>query len=581
MTVVEGSVEHIGLEPLSGVLAARTAQFRSSGDVLLAPESVPFPIVDGVVSADLSPGPAQLTVQVGSHARERFDVVIPDEGPVTLATLVDESFDWTPDQIREFVRLRDETVAAADRAEAAAEDVDAAIAGAADEVVAAVEADRVAAETAASEAASSASGASSSASDAAGSASDAAGSATAAASSASDAAGSASDAAGSATGASQSAATASTAAGQAQDAREGAESAAQVITDNLGAIEAAPGAASDAASSASDAAGSATAAAGSASAAAQSESAASSSAVAAAGSEQNASQHEQAAESHAADALQSRDDSRAARSDAVEAASDAQGHASDASHDADRAGDERIAAQDSKVRADEHADRSRDEADRSEAAADVAESYRWIVRGEWSAGEYVAGDVVVHEERAWRTPETTTAEPPASPWVPLTPSPGEGINHWDELDGKPSEFPPEAHTHDAGDVSGEATPLLDVSEASVGDASVAEALDGKSDSGHTHSISNVDGLEGTLDALEAGKADTGHTHTKGEVGLGNVDNTADADKPVSSDQRSAIDARPAMWLWDGQGSWTAPAAANDGDSVLNLDSGEIHSITEA
>ena len=573
MTVVEGSVEHIGLEPLSGVLAARTAQFRSSGDVLLAPESVPFPIVDGVVSADLSPGPAQLTVQVGSHARERFDVVIPDEGPVTLATLVDESFDWTPDQIREFVRLRDETVAAADRAEAAAEDVDAAIAGAADEVVAAVEADRVAAETAASEAASSASGAASSASDAAGSASDAAGSATAAASSALDAAGSASDAAGSATGASQSAATASTAAGQAQDARDGAQSAAQVITDNLGAIEAAPGAASDAA-------GSATAAAGSASAAAQSESAASSSAVAAAGSEQNASQHELAAESHAADALQSRDDSRAARSDAVEAASDAQGHASDASHDADRAGDERIAAQDSKVRADEHADRSRDEADRSEAAAAVAESYRWIVRGEWSAGEYVAGDVVVHEERAWRTPESTSAEPPASPWVPLTPSPGEGINHWDELDGKPLEFPPEAHTHDAGDVSGEATPLLDVSEASVGDASVAEALDGKSDSGHTHSVSNVDGLEGALDALEAGKADTGHSHTKGEVGLGNVDNTADVDKPVSSAQWSAIDARPAMWLWDGQGSWTAPAAANDGDSVLNLDSGEIHSITE-
>ena len=544
MTVVEGSVEHIGLEPLSGVLAARTAQFRSSGDVLLAPESVPFPIVDGVVSADLSPGPAQLTVQVGSHARERFDVVIPDEGPVTLATLVDESFDWTPDQIREFVRLRDETVAAA------------------------------------SEAASSASGASSSASDAAGSASDAAGSATAAASSASDAAGSASDAAGSATGASQSAATASTAAGQAQDARDGAQSAAQVITDNLGAIEAAPGAASDAASSASDAAGSATAAAGSASAAAQSESAASSSAVAAAGSEQNASQHELAAESHATDALQSRDDSRAARSDAVEAASDAQGHASDASHDADRAGDERIAAQDSKVRADEHADRSRDEADRSEAAAAVAESYRWIVRGEWSAGEYVAGDVVVHEERAWRTPETTSAEPPASPWVPLTPSPGEGINHWDELDGKPLEFPPEAHTHDAGDVSGEATPLLDVSEASVGDASVAEALDGKSDSGHTHSVSNVDGLEGALDALEAGKADTGHSHTKGEVGLGNVDNTADVDKPVSSAQWSAIDARPAMWLWDGQGSWTAPAAANDGDSVLNLSTSEIHSITE-
>src|SRR5699024_8066303 len=102
---------------------------------------------------------------------------------------------------------------------------------------------------------------------------------------------------------------------------------------------------------------------------------------------------------------------------------------------------------------------------------------------------------------------------------------------------------------------------------------------------HDHSIGQVSGLE---DAL-GGKSDDGHTHTPAEVGLGNVDNTADVDKPVSSDQQAAlagkadvshVDARPAMWLWDGQGSWTAPAAANDGDSVLNLSTSEIHSITE-
>ncbi len=41
-----------------------------------------------------------------------------------------------------------------------------------------------------------------------------------------------------------------------------------------------------------------------------------------------------------------------------------------------------------------------------------------------------------------------------------------------------------------------------------------------------------------------------HTHTKGEIGLGNVDNTTDADKPVSTAQRAAIDDKMAAHLAD-------------------------------
>lgn len=243
MTVVEGSVESIGMSPLSGLLTARVARFRPSGGVLFAPESVPYPIVAGQVSADLAPGPAQLTVQVGSHARERFDVVIPDEGPVSLAALVEEAFPWEPEQVAEFVRLRDEAVAAADRAEQAAEDVDSAIAGAADQVVAAVEADRVAAEQAASDAAGSASSASGSAAAAAGSASDAATQATLAGERADDA-------------------------GAARDAASGSAAAAAASASAAASSESdAAGAATAAASSASDAAGSASVAAGHASAA--------------------------------------------------------------------------------------------------------------------------------------------------------------------------------------------------------------------------------------------------------------------------------------------------------------------------
>ena len=117
------------------------------------------------------------------------------------------------------------------------------------------------------------------------------------------------------------------------------------------------------------------------------------------------------------------------------------------------------------------------------------------------------------------------------------------VADWDGLTGKPTEFPPESHTHSWGSITSKPAEFPPES----------------------------------------------HSHTPGEVGLGNVDNTADADKPISTAQQAAlagkadvshVDARPAMWLWDGQGSWTAPAAANDGDSVLNLNSGEIHSITE-
>lgn len=111
---------------------------------------------------------------------------------------------------------------------------------------------------------------------------------------------------------------------------------------------------------------------------------------------------------------------------------------------------------------------------------------------------------------------------------------------------------------------------------------VVAALDEKSDKGHGHAWSQISEKPSTYPPAS-------HSHTKAEVGLSNVDNTSDMNKPVSTAQAAAIGAkadkafvesRPAMWLWSGTGTWTPPAAANLGDSVLNLDSGEIHSITE-
>lgn len=55
-------------------------------------------------------------------------------------------------------------------------------------------------------------------------------------------------------------------------------------------------------------------------------------------------------------------------------------------------------------------------------------------------------------------------------------------------------------------------------------------VDGKANASHSHIIDDVTGLQAALDA----KAAASHTHTKGEVGLGNVDNTSDATKNTAT-----------------------------------------------
>lgn len=113
MTLIEGSVEDVGMTPMTGVLTVRTARFRPSGEVLYAPEAIPFPIVNGQVTAELAPGPAVLTVKVGSHAQDRFEVVIPDQVSITLADLIETVFSWEPEQINKFITERKASEAAA------------------------------------------------------------------------------------------------------------------------------------------------------------------------------------------------------------------------------------------------------------------------------------------------------------------------------------------------------------------------------------------------------------------------------------------------------------------------------------
>jgi hypothetical protein len=77
----------------------------------------------------------------------------------------------------------------------------------------------------------------------------------------------------------------------------------------------------------------------------------------------------------------------------------------------------------------------------------------------------------------------------------------------------------------------------------VASGATANATDAQLRDRSTHTgsqaISTVTGLQTALD----GKAATGHTHsyTAADVGLGNVNNTSDANKPVSTAQQTALD----------------------------------------
>ena len=76
-----------------------------------------------------------------------------------------------------------------------------------------------------------------------------------------------------------------------------------------------------------------------------------------------------------------------------------------------------------------------------------------------------------------------------------------------------------------------------------------EALDGKADVGHTHEVAEVNGLQGLVDGLQASydshtsNKENPHGVTKKHIGLDRVDNTSDAEKPISEAMQEALDGK--------------------------------------
>lgn len=107
---------------------------------------------------------------------------------------------------------------------------------------------------------------------------------------------------------------------------------------------------------------------------------------------------------------------------------------------------------------------------------------------------------------------------------------GGGSVAWDDVTNKPSVFEPTAHNHSAAEIT---SGTLDIARIPTGSTSSTVSL-----GNHTHS-----GYVPTSRTI-AGKALTGDiTLAKGDVGLGNVDNTSDANKPISTATQNALDAK--------------------------------------
>ncbi|QOP66800.1 minor tail protein [Arthrobacter phage Odyssey395] len=110
------------------------------------------------------------------------------------------------------------------------------------------------------------------------------------------------------------------------------------------------------------------------------------------------------------------------------------------------------------------------------------------------------------------------------------------------------------------------------------------ALDTKANATHTHAVGDTTGLQGALDA-KAPKDSPTFTGTvtgvsKGHVGLGNVDNTSDAAKPVSTAQANALNLKADKNNPTFTGTVTLPSTTN-GLSKSNVGLGNVDNTADS
>jgi hypothetical protein len=140
-----------------------------------------------------------------------------------------------------------------------------------------------------------------------------------------------------------------------------------------------------------------------------------------------------------------------------------------------------------------------------------------------------------------------------------------GSTAWTDLTGKPSTFPPTIGSSGSdakagnwmpawSDVSGKPstfTPTTGTSGSVACAGNDPRLSDARTPTAHNHAGGDITSGTVAFARLPVGSgasqvAQGDHTHTKSQVGLGNVDNTADTAKPVSAAQQTALDAKAAI-----------------------------------
>jgi len=141
---------------------------------------------------------------------------------------------------------------------------------------------------------------------------------------------------------------------------------------------------------------------------------------------------------------------------------------------------------------------------------------------------------------------------PQGPAGPQGPQglPGEvsGSIAWDNVSGKPSTFPPSSHTHVAADITDFTSAVEAVSPPADWDT-LSNKPSTFPPSAHGHVAADVSDFSTAAAAAAPVQSVAGRTGTvtlaKADVGLANVDNTSDTNKPISSATQTALDGKAA------------------------------------
>lgn len=583
MTVVSGSIAAVDMEPTDGTLTAWSERLRPGGTVMVTSERRQVPIVAGEFSVDLVPGPTEMVISA-SGINHPLTVNVPsDVDEVDFQDLVGAEFVWEPEVVQaaqqaaaESRRQADRSESEADRAEVAADRV-----GSAERVLEAETNSAASATAAATSAGASAVSASASA--------DSAGAAEQSAGEASDSAGAAQQSASAAAGAeeraTERASSAASSASNAWSARQDAVTARDDARVSRTAAEAAQGAAEEARDDAQAAQAGAEA---SATSAAQ--------AITNAVTEVTSitSGHADRAETAAGEALSSKNAAKAsadaAAASAESAADIALGSIPDATATTkgmitmkgDLAGSGAnpkvpglaLVAPGASLPLVPPGEGWSNATGTPAMVGHHMDAWHfdgtWLRPPEWLGQVHITVDwcgrssVVLRGERQDASVTTLATIPALDPeehrqvtvLVDLSVTPRVAVaGTWtaEDIDAECAVSllvrPLPEHSHNPGQVEG-----LDQLLGSKVEGNDPRLSDSRTPRTHSHPVSQVTGLQAALD----GKADGGDL-----VALQGV-----------------VAARPAMWIWDGVGEWSAPEGASAIDTVLNLDSGEVHAITE-